>query len=445
MKILEILTYYRPHVSGLTIYVERLSKALVRQGHEVTVLTAQYERPLPRREVQAGVNIIRVPVAFRVSKGVIMPTFGRWATQLAQQADIIHLHLPQFDAPGLALRGRYFQKPVVLTYHCDLQLPQGTFNQAVDKVVSIANQAAGTLANAVVTYTRDYGENTPFLRQYMGRKLHIIPPPVELEPCSAAQANSFRLQQQIGQRPVIGISARLATEKGVEILLKALPRILQAHPHALVLHAGPTKNVLGEEAYAARLAPLFDQYAAHYKRLGTLHGAELTAFYKNLDCLVISSLNSTESFGLVQIEAMQNGVPVVASNLPGVRQPVTMTGMGEVTPIGDPDALAEAVIRVLNDKAAYVKNADLIGECFSPDQTAAEYLRLFRDLLVNNMDHSTPEPAAYNTLRQMRDGVETAVPAPTSRAKGHKERRQELRLKVPQNQSFNTEGAIDEQ
>lgn len=434
MKILEVLTYYRPHVSGLTIYVERLSRALVRQGHEVTVLTSQFEPQLPHKEKVDGVHIVRVPVAFRVSKGVIMPTFGYWATKLAREADILHLHLPQFDAPGLALRGRLQKKPVVITYHCDLQLPTGSFNRAVDGVVKTMNQAAGTLADAIVTYTRDYGMNTPFLRQYAQKKLHIVPPPVELADCSEEQAQQFAQQHQLAGRPVIGISARLATEKGVEVLLKALPRILETFPNAVVLHAGPYKNVLGEEAYYARLAPIFEQYKANYQLLGTLHGAELTAFYKALDCLVLCSLNSTESFGLVQVEAMQHGVPVVSSNLPGVRQVVQMTGMGEVTPIGDHQALAEAVIRVLQNKPAYVKDPALIAQSFSPDQTAEAYVRLFRDLQVNNVDKTTPEPEAYERLRAMRDG-QTPAEAPSSTGDEHrnlKGKRQRIQLPVNQ-------------
>jgi len=135
MKILEVLTYYRPWVSGLTIYVERLSKALVQQGHEVTVLTSQYDPDLPRYDVLEGVKVVRIPVALRISKGVIMPDFGPMAWKLSRNADVIHLHLPQFDAPGLALRGRLLRKPVVLTYHCDLQLPDGLFNKMVDRVV----------------------------------------------------------------------------------------------------------------------------------------------------------------------------------------------------------------------------------------------------------------------------------------------------------------------
>jgi len=405
MKILEVLTYYRPWVSGLTIYVERLSRALVEQGHDVTVLTSQYEPALPRYDVMHGVKIVRIPVALRISKGVLMPDFGPMAWKLSRQTDVLHLHLPQFDAPGLALRGRLLRKPVVLTYHCDLQLPVGLFNKMIDRVVQIQNSTAGQLADAVVTYTRDYAIHSPYLSQFVDRKLAIIPPPITLEPATDADVADFRAKHALGNRPVIGISARLAAEKGVEILLQALPRVLEAYPDALVLHAGPYKNIIGEEAYAARLAPLFKQYEAHYKLLGTLHGEELTAFYRSLDVLCICSLNSTESFGLVQIEAMRNGVPVASCNLPGVRQPVTMTGMGEVSAVGDPNALAEAIIRILADRERYVRSPDLIRDSFDPAQTAAEYARLFEALQRKQRPDRSIEPGAYDRLRAMRDAA----------------------------------------
>ena len=170
-----------------------------------------------------------------------------------------------------------------------------------------------------------------------------------------------------------------------------------------MLHAGPNAEVVGEEEYVSRVAPLIEKHQAHFKLLGPLHGAEFTAFYKSLDCLVIPSLNSTESFGLVQIEAMMNGTPVIASNLPGVRQPVTMTGMGEVVPIGDADALAEAMIQILTQKEAYLKDADLIGESFSPAQNAQAYIQLFEGLKAGNFQPNLPEPPAYEQLRRMRD------------------------------------------
>ncbi|MFQ5400938.1 MAG: glycosyltransferase family 4 protein [Anaerolineae bacterium] len=403
MKILQVLTYYRPWVSGLTIYVERLSQALVRQGHEVTVLTSQYDRQLPRYDVSDGVKIIRAPVALRVSKGVLMPSFGPLAWKLASESDVLHLHLPQFDAPGVALRGRLLGKPVVLTYHCDLRLPEGTFNRLIDRVVQTANRLAGELADAVVTYTRDYGVHSPFLSRYVDDKLRVIPPPVSLPPCSDQDAIAFHREHKLEGKQVIGFAARLATEKGVEVLLRALPRVLESYPNAIVLHAGQYRNVLGEEAYAARLAPLFEKYQQQYRLLGNLHGPALTAFYKNLDCLVMCSLNSTESFGLVQVEAMMNETPVVACDLPGVRQPVTMTGMGKVTPVGDHEALAAAIIRVLDQRRQYCRPASLIADSFSPDETAANYAALFTDLLHGRFSRETAEPPAYERLRTMRD------------------------------------------
>ena len=95
MRILTVLTYYRPHTSGLTIYAERLARAFARRGHQVTVLTTQYDQTLPRQEMLDGIKVIRLPVIARVSKGVLAPTFGLVATKLAWENDVVHLHLPQ--------------------------------------------------------------------------------------------------------------------------------------------------------------------------------------------------------------------------------------------------------------------------------------------------------------------------------------------------------------
>ena len=404
MKIVEVLTYYRPHISGLTIYVERLSKALARQGHEVTVLTSQFHTQLPLNEMMDGVRIKRVPVLFRVSKGVIMPGFGPAAWKMVGQSDIVHLHLPQFDAPGVALRGRLYRKPVILTYHSDLRLPPGILNRVIDRVVHGMNRIAGKLASAVVTYTYDFGSHSPYLSRYVDQKLHVIPPPVEISPATALDVAAFREKHDLATKRVIGISARLAAEKGIEILLTALPAILEAHPNAHVLQANP--DAIGEDAYALRLEPLLKRHQANYHLLGPLHGSELTAFYRNLDCLVMCSLNNTETFGLVQIEAMMNGVPSIASDLPGVRQPVKMTGMGEITPVGDATALANAIIRQLNGPSNVNMPAGAIIDTFSPDQTAREYIKLFRELSAGNRTQSvTQEPEAYKKLYKIRDGM----------------------------------------
>src|SRR5215475_6803619 len=169
MKILTVLTYYRPHTSGLTIYAERLARAFAKRGHQVTVMTTQFEPSLPREEMVDGVKVIRVPVAARVSKGVIAPTFGFVATKLVAQHDVVQLHLPQFDAPGVALRGRLFGRPAVLTYHCDLLLPPGLFNRLVNLVIKWQNNMAALLSGQIVTYTQDYADHSSFLTRYKNK------------------------------------------------------------------------------------------------------------------------------------------------------------------------------------------------------------------------------------------------------------------------------------
>lgn len=383
MKILTVLTYYRPHTSGLTIYAERLARAFVKRGHQVTVMTTQYDPSLPREEIMDGVKVVRVPVAARVSKGVLAPTFGLVATKLVWGHDVIQLHLPQFDAPGVAFRARLFGKPAVLTYHCDVQLPRTLFNRIVNAVVDFQNNMAGRLANHIVTYTQDYADNSPYLSRYAS-KLTPILPPVELPEATPEAVSAFAETHLVKQRnPVIGMAARFASEKGVEVLLDALPVILKKYPKAQVLFAGTYQNVMGEQAYSDRLMPRIREYElrGHWKFLGNLDPVQMAAFYPNLDVITVPSLNSTEAFGLVQIEAMMNGVPSVPSALPGVRQPVKMHGMGVVSEIGDSESLASAILEVLDNKKKYRGDIESIKTAYNPDSIAQEYETLFKRLM----------------------------------------------------------------
>jgi glycosyltransferase involved in cell wall biosynthesis len=314
---------------------------------------------------------------------VLAPTFGWVATRLVLTHDLVQLHLPQFDAPGVALRARLTGKPAVLTYHCDLELPPRVFNRLVNAVVHLQNNLAGLLASHVVTYTRDYADHSPYLSRFTD-KLTPILPPVELPAPLPGSVQAFRERHHTQERkPVIGMAARFASEKGIEILLDALPVILKKFPEAQVLFAGMHQNVLGEQAYYDRLMPRIREYdrAGHWTFLGNLDPLEMAAFYPNLDVLTVPSLNSTEAFGLVQIEAMLNGVPCVPSDLPGVRQPVQMHGMGLAARVGDANSLAESILEVLDHPQKYRGDLETLRATYNPDAIAAEYERLFAKLM----------------------------------------------------------------
>jgi glycosyltransferase involved in cell wall biosynthesis len=247
------------------------------------------------------------------------------------------------------------------------------------------NNTAALFTHRIVTYTEDYAIHSSYLNRYL-KKLRVIPPPVVLPKATQEQICAFGDKNNPQKKhPVIGMAARFATEKGVEILVNALPLILEKYPDTVVHFAGPYQKIIGEEAYFERLAPKIDQFEknGHWKFLGSLDPQQMSEFYPNIDLLVLSSLNSTEAFGLVQIEAMINGVPCVASDLPGVRQPIKRHGMGKIISIGDAAGLAQAAIEILAYPMQYIKPADEIEKVYLPDTIAIEYEKLFGEMFAD--------------------------------------------------------------
>jgi glycosyltransferase involved in cell wall biosynthesis len=309
-----------------------------------------------------------------------MPGYQPLGWRLAGEHDVVQVHVPQIDAALLAAAARLRGKPVVLTFHCDLSLPPSPLNWLANRVSHLADRMTASLANAVVTNTRDYAEGSPLLSRYLDRVV-VIPPPIEV-PLPAPGAGEA-LRRRLGIAPdqkVIGMAARLAAEKGVEVLAQAMPRILERFPEARVLYVGQHENVMGEDAYARRLRPMLESLGDHWTFLGVLPNEDMSAFYAACDVTILPSLNSTESFGMVQVESMACGTPVVASDLPGVRQPTAMTGMGRTAAAGDAAALAQAILDVLGNPATYRRDPQVIAARFSSEAVAEQYERLYESL-----------------------------------------------------------------
>jgi glycosyltransferase involved in cell wall biosynthesis len=377
MNILTCLTYYAPHISGLTVYAQRLNKALVERGHTVTVLTSRYAHHLPRREVIDGVYVHRSRVWARFSKGVVMPLYPLWATVLARRHDLVHMHLPQWEASFVtALVRSVFRRPIILTYHCDITLPAFPFSRLFDAAIALSHRAAGALADRVVANTQDYADHSPFLRSVRS-KLSIVYPPVP-PPSASQRPLGLREKHGLQDHKLVGFAARFAADKGIDYLLRAVPLVCRELPKTKFVLAGQYERIIGEKTYE-RVQQLLSENQEHVILLGALPDESMYPFFTDCDLLVVSSINSTESFGMVQAEAMLNGTPVVSTSLPGVRVPIEVTGMGELVPPRDEGALAEAITRVLSSKEKYVKPRALIEDLFSLEKTVGLYERLYEE------------------------------------------------------------------
>jgi glycosyltransferase involved in cell wall biosynthesis len=119
----------------------------------------------------------------------------------------------------------------------------------------------------------------------------------------------------------------------------------------------------------------------HWSLLGHLSPVEMTVYFKTCEVLVLPSLNSTEAFGLVQVEAMSCGTPVIATDLPGVRVPVKTSGMGIIVPVADAGAIAHAILDILNEPESYHGDPVEILRKYSPDVIAAGYEELFKTIM----------------------------------------------------------------
>jgi glycosyltransferase involved in cell wall biosynthesis len=190
-----------------------------------------------------------------------------------------------------------------------------------------------------------------------------------------AKSRGWSERKSSGSRPA---SRR---ERAWSTCWERFPYILSEFPDIKILFAGEYQNVLGEKVYE-ELQPVMEKYKDHLAFLGVLSPQKMADFYSVCDVVVLPSVNSTESFGLVQVEAMLCGTPVVASNLPGVRVPTRVTGMGEVVPIRNDVALAEAIVRVIRNSTQYCKPREEIERPFSLDTTRTLYEALFERLIA---------------------------------------------------------------
>lgn len=378
MKILMAIDYYRPHVSGLTLYVEHLSEALVRRGHEVRVLTHRHLPELPLEAEENGVGVVRAPVAARVGKALVAPAILARALREVPRADVLHLHAPLVNAVALSALAATLRVPVVVTFHCDLQTPASFGSRLVESVARASQDFALDRATRVITYTRDYAVHTRPLSDRL-EKVGWILPPVGDPPPTGRTAEEARERFGVRGAPVLLFLGRFTEEKGLPVLVEAFGEVRRRFPRAVLLMAG-AREVPGETVLD-RIRPMLDDPESGLVAPGIVPPEEIGDLFAIADVLVLPSINATESFGLVQVEAMLCGVPSVASDLPGVRQPVRLTGMGEIAPIGDPAGLARQLLKVLEDPRRYRRPRGEIRALFRPETTYEAYERTYASAL----------------------------------------------------------------
>jgi glycosyltransferase involved in cell wall biosynthesis len=326
-----MLDYYTPYVSGLTEAARLTAEGLAARGWRVAVVCARHDPGLARHEVINGVHVFRAPVLARLSRGFVSPRLPLLARRLAARSDIVHIHLPNPEAALVAaFRGG---ARLVVTHHIDVFLPDGPINRfgmwSVDQIC----KAAVRKADLVITNSEDQARGSRIWPTIRRRRLLPIP-----SPCVDRNGGAPRLRDGDGLH--VGFMGRITVDKGIEYLIRAFRSL--DDPRARLLIAGDYTTVAGGSNITQLRAEAGDDPRIRFT--GLLRGEALRDFYASIDVFALPSIS--ESFGIVQVEAMMAGVPPVSTELPGSRYPVTATGFGRLVPPKDPAALRAALLEM---------------------------------------------------------------------------------------------------
>jgi glycosyltransferase involved in cell wall biosynthesis len=379
-KILMFTGYYLPNSSGYTIYQVRLAEGLVRRGHQVTVLCSHHVKDTPLEETINGVRVVRSRVLFRFRKGAVMPLFWWDIRRLLKDHDIFHRHLPGLmDAYASTRIAKAMGKPVIMTHHCDIYLPFGLLNDTVEAAMHTEMRYAGELADKIITYSEDYAAYSRFLSLYRD-KVEAVYPPIVIGTPDDAKARAWKERLGLADKRLVGFVGRFAADKGGDVLLKAVPHLLKEVPNAHLVFAGEFKRVMGETFYEDCL-PLVEAVKEHVAFLGNVPPEEIPHFYRMCDVHCVPSTNSTESWQMAQTESMLCGTPAVTTDLPGVRESIRVTGMGELVRPHDPVGTAAALAKVILNRERYTVPKRDPHEVFRPELTFDAYERWYAALL----------------------------------------------------------------
>jgi glycosyltransferase involved in cell wall biosynthesis len=342
------LTYHLPNVSGLTLSAHELARYVHSLGYKVKVVTGRVPEHMPARETLDGLEVIRSRPLFRLGKALFMPGYALDLWRSLDDIDVVNVHLPCLDAATVAIVAKLRRRKLIVSYiSC---MSKATLaDRLMRMVASVPHIIAGACADVVQVVSSDYAEQSTFCRLFRS-KVKTAPLPIWLKLFPAESCPPRKSVPRPKGKPYrIGYVGRIARQKTLGLVFDAIPYLKGTldGPFQIDL-VGPTSEVVGE-TYWRDILSATEASGGTVRYHNTLTGEALAELYRNLDVLILPSIDRLESFGLVQVEAMLRRVPVVASDLPGMRGPVARTGMGKLFEPGNPRALASALVDVLRN------------------------------------------------------------------------------------------------
>jgi glycosyltransferase involved in cell wall biosynthesis len=374
VNVLQVSKWYLPYKGGIETVVQQIVDGLkTTSERNFRVLACNHEASIAHQSDHVGgVPVERVPAVGVLFSTPIAPTFPAAYTRGVQRADVVHVHSP-FPLVELFDPWLRYDARLVVTLH---SVPTQTKWTMLDPLYQAALSRFVESAHRVVTTSEAMINAVPFLRRNRER-CEVIPPAADVQKRAVSEKEQMHLREEIQavDEEVLLFVGRLVYYKGVDILLRAMANVEDAI--LVVVGKGPEREALQE--LASNLG-IDDQV----RFPGFVSGDDLPVYYSTADLFVLPSISSSEAFGIVQVEAMMYGVPVVNTSLDTGVASVSRDGeTGLTVPPGDVEALTEAIQTLLSDpelRADFSAAARKRAQDFEKDHVVGQYAELYDEI-----------------------------------------------------------------
>lgn len=336
MKVLQLGKFY-PIRGGVEKVMWDLTSGLSARGIDCDMLCAELEKDEIIHLNDHG-RVICLKAWMKKAATMIAPKMISWLREHKDEYDIIHVHHPDPMA-CLALRLSGYKGRVILHWHSDI-LKQKTLLKFYAPLQNWLIHRADTIIGTTPVYLKE----SPYLQEVQDKTVAV---PIGIKPVTFDEELAEQWKQRYPGKKLVVSIGRLVPYKGYGYLVAAA-RYLEPDYQILIVGDGPVRKNLEEDIDR-------NGVKGKVKLLGYVEDNEMHALLGACDIFVLSSVMKTEAFGIVQIEAMSLGKPVVATKVPesGVSWVNADGASGLNVPIKDPEALAEAIKRICSGSSIY--------------------------------------------------------------------------------------------